>query len=53
MRDRFKNREDVRVQLVKSSGGAFEISVNDKLMFSKKKLGRFPSDAEIDVILAA
>jgi selT/selW/selH-like putative selenoprotein len=36
------------VQLVKGGGGVFEISVDGKLVFSKKKLGRFPTDAEVD-----
>jgi selT/selW/selH-like putative selenoprotein len=26
----------------------FEITVDGKLVFSKKQLGRFPTDAEID-----
>jgi selT/selW/selH-like putative selenoprotein len=38
------------VELVKSSGGAFEITVDGKLAFSKKKLGRFPEDAEVDAL---
>jgi len=38
------------VTLVKSRGGAFEITIDGKLMFSKKKLGRFPTDAEIDAL---
>jgi len=28
----------------------FEISVDGRLVFSKKKLGRFPTDAEVDDI---
>jgi len=39
------------VELVKSSGGVFEITVDGKLAFSKKKLGRFPEDAEIDALV--
>ena len=30
-----------------SSGGVFEITLNGSLIFSKKKLGRFPNDGEI------
>jgi selT/selW/selH-like putative selenoprotein len=29
-------------------GGVFEITVDGKLLFSKKKEGRFPTDEEID-----
>jgi selT/selW/selH-like putative selenoprotein len=37
---------------VKSSGGAFEVFRDGHLLFSKKQLGRFPTDAEIDGFLA-
>ena len=39
------------MELVKSSGGVFEITVDGKLAFSKKKLGRFPEDAEVDALV--
>jgi selT/selW/selH-like putative selenoprotein len=35
---------------VKGGGGVFEITVDGRLAFSKKALGRFPSDAEIDAL---
>jgi selT/selW/selH-like putative selenoprotein len=35
---------------VRSRGGAFEISVDGQLKFSKKQTGRFPTDAEIDAL---
>jgi selT/selW/selH-like putative selenoprotein len=38
------------VELVRSSGGVFEIIVDGQLKFSKKALGRFPSDAEVDAL---
>ena len=34
-------------ELVASSGGVFEISVDGKLVFSKKDLDRFPEDGEV------
>jgi len=37
---------------VESSGGVFEVSVDGRLVFSKKKLGRFPEDQEIFAHLA-
>jgi selenoprotein W-related protein len=40
------------VELVESSGGVFEVSRNGKLLFSKKQLGRFPTDAEVDGLAA-
>ncbi len=36
------------VELVESSGGAFEVYRDGRLLFSKKQLGRFPTDDEID-----
>jgi selT/selW/selH-like putative selenoprotein len=38
---------------VRSSGGAFEITVDGALRFSKKRLGRFPTDEEIDALVKA
>ncbi|MBV8094970.1 MAG: Rdx family protein [Acetobacteraceae bacterium] len=35
------------VQLRRSSGGVFEITVDGKLRFSKKAAGRFPSESEV------
>jgi selenoprotein W-related protein len=38
------------VELVKGTSGVFEITVDGKLVFSKKQLGRFPEDSEIDAL---
>ena len=35
---------------MKAGGGVFEISVDGKLAFSKKKLDRFPTDEEVDAL---
>jgi len=43
VREQFKTNID----LVSSSGGVFEITIDDKLVFSKKKEGRFPTDNEL------
>ena len=39
------------VQIVPSSGGVFEVSIGDELIFSKKKEGRFPEPSEVDEAL--
>jgi selT/selW/selH-like putative selenoprotein len=39
------------VAYVRSRGGAFEITVNGALKFSKKALHRFPTDQEIDALI--
>jgi len=38
------------VELVKGTSGVFEITVDGKLVFSKKQLGEFPEDSEIDAL---
>jgi len=47
VRDIVKERFKTNIDLVASSGGVFEITVDDKLVFSKKKEGRFPTDNEL------
>ncbi len=34
-------------ELVKSSGGVFEVWADERLVFSKKALGRFPNPGEV------
>jgi selT/selW/selH-like putative selenoprotein len=40
------------VTLRRSGGGAFEIRIEDRVVYSKKTVGRFPTDAEIVGLLA-
>jgi selenoprotein W-related protein len=40
------------VELIASSGGVFEVVVDGGLIYSKKKLGRFPEANEVARILA-
>ena len=47
MREIVKERFKTDVDLVASSGGVFEITIDNKLVFSKKKEGRFPTDNEL------
>jgi len=42
-----KDAFGVESELVPSSGGVYEITVDGKRVFSKKSLGRFPQDGEI------
>jgi len=51
VRDRLVGASDADVEVVKSSGGVFEIVVDGDLRFSKKALGRFPTDEEVDAVL--
>ena len=47
MRDELSNKFGINSELIESSGGVFEIRINDHLIFSKKELGRFPEEGEI------
>jgi len=42
-----KEFPEIAIELIKSAGGAFEISLDGKKIFSKLDLGRFPEDSEI------
>jgi selenoprotein W-related protein len=46
-----KKELGIDCELVASGGGVFEVSVDGKLIFSKKKLGRFPNDGEVVELL--
>lgn len=37
----------------RSGGGVFEITVGGELKFSKKALGRFPTDDEVEALAKA
>ena len=52
MSDRFSEIDGADVELVKGGNGVFEISLDGDLVFSKKALGRFPEDDELDAIAA-
>jgi selT/selW/selH-like putative selenoprotein len=43
---------DHAVELVEGGSGVFEITVDGDLRFSKKALGRFPTDDEVDALVA-
>ena len=42
-----KKQLGVGSQLVRGSGGIFEVTVDNEKIFSKKEQGRFPSEKEI------
>jgi len=46
-----KGEYDVEIELISSGGGVFEVCLEDKLIFSKKSLGRFPGHSEIDDLI--
>ena len=40
-----------KVELIKGTGGVFEVSVNDNLLYSKKDLGGFPNENEVEDLI--
>ena len=42
-----KEQTGVDAELVKGSGGVFEVVVDGKLIYSKKETGRFPEHKEV------
>ena len=49
--EKLKNKFDIEIELKKSDGGRFEISLNGEYIFSKYKEFRFPEEGEIEKIL--
>jgi len=45
--DAIKSKTGVEAELIKGSGGIFDVVVDGKLIFSKHKTGRFPESEEI------
>jgi|TARA_B100000470_G_scaffold117572_1_gene90720 selenoprotein W-related protein len=43
--------DGANIELISSGGGVFEVTLENKLIFSKKSLGRFPDDGEIDTLI--
>ena len=42
-----KSHFSVDAELIASHNGVYEVSVEGKLVFSKRSLGRFPDDGEV------
>lgn len=45
--DEHKNNIN-KVVIIPSSGGVFEVTMNGESVFSKKELGRFPEENEVE-----
>ncbi len=42
-----KEKYNADIDLLASSGGVFEVTVDEKLIYSKKEFGRFPEEGEV------
>jgi selenoprotein W-related protein len=49
--DELKRIFGAEVALKKSTGGVFEVTVNEMLVFSKKQLSRFPDPGEVKTLI--
>ncbi|NCO51839.1 MAG: SelT/SelW/SelH family protein [Deltaproteobacteria bacterium] len=47
MADKLKQQYRAEVELIESRGGVFEICVEGKLIYSKKKTGEFPDETQL------
>lgn len=47
-----KERFDLDSELVDGSGGVFEVALDGRPVFSKKQLGRFPNNGEVEAAVA-
>ena len=43
----------IEAELIPSGGGVFEVLARDKIVFSKKAMGRFPEEEEIYTAMKA
>jgi len=43
----FKKHFRIKVELIKSSGGIFEVVVDGELVYSKKATGDFPDEVQL------
>ena len=51
LRDSIEKQFGAKAELIKGSGGVFEVSLNNSLIFSKKELDRFPNENEIEDLI--
>ena len=51
LRDSIESKFGIKTELIKGTGGVFEVSLNNSLIFSKKDLGRFPNENEIEDLI--
>jgi len=53
LEEELRTRFGANVELIAGSGGEFEVVVDGKEIFSKRKLNRFPNDGEIQQLITS
>ena len=51
--EKIKNQLSLETNIIRGSGGVFEITLNGQLLYSKKATGEFPSDAQAIELIKA
>ena len=51
LRESIERQFGIKAELIKGMGGVFEVKFNNSMIFSKKELGRFPNEKEVENIL--
>ena len=51
MADELREAFEVESELIRGSGGVFEVIANAKVVFAKAKLGRFPNKGEVVALI--
>ena len=51
LRESIEKQYGVTAELIQGTSGVFEVSFNNSLLFSKKELGRFPNENEIEDLI--
>ena len=51
MADELKDRFGIDVDLIKGRDGVFEVVHDGDLIYSKRSIGRFPEDGEVEGLL--
>ena len=51
LRESIESKFGIKAELVKGTGGVFEIKLNNSFIFSKKELSRFPNENEVEELI--
>jgi selenoprotein W-related protein len=51
LRESVERQFGINAELIKGMGGVFEVTLNNSLVFSKKELGRFPNENEVEDLI--
>ena len=51
LRESIESKFGIKAELIKGTGGVFEIKLNNSFIFSKKELSRFPNENEVEELI--